>query len=143
MHNEVKSTLTSYGSGASFNPYQMAVHQFELAAEKLGLAEDIREILRKPKRELVVNFPVRLDNGHIKTFTGYRVQHNVNRGPAKGGIRYGPDVTLDEVKALAMWMTWKCAVVGIPFGGAKGGVICDPKIMSPAELERLTGRYAT
>jgi glutamate dehydrogenase (NAD(P)+) len=99
--------------------------------------------LRQPKRELTVNFPVRLDDGRIKTYTGYRVQHNVNRGPAKGGIRFGPDVTLDEVKALAMWMTWKCAVVGIPYGGAKGGVICDPKNMSPAELERLTRRYAT
>jgi len=121
----------------------MAVQQFELAADKLNLSEDMREILRHPKRELTVNFPVRLDNGRIKTYTGYRVQHNVNRGPAKGGIRYGPDVTLDEVKALAMWMAWKTAVVGIPFGGAKGGVICDPKSMSPAELERLTRRYAT
>ena len=103
----------------------------------------MREILRQPKRELVVNFPVRLDSGRIKTFTGYRVQHNLNRGPAKGGIRYSPDVTLDEVKALAMWMTWKCAVVGIPYGGAKGGVICDPKSMTPAELERMTRRYTT
>ncbi len=135
MHDDVKS--------AAINPYHMAVQQFELAAEKLGLSEDMREILRQPKRELTVNFPVRLDNGRIKTFTGYRVQHNVNRGPAKGGIRYGPDVTLDEVKALAMWMSWKCAVVGIPFGGAKGGVICDPKNMTPAELERMTRRYAT
>ena len=135
MHNEVKS--------ATINPYHMAVQQFELAAERLNLTEDMREILRQPKRELAVNFPVRLDSGRIKTFTGYRVQHNVNRGPAKGGIRYGPEVTLDEVKALAMWMTWKCAVVGIPFGGAKGGVICDPKSMSPGELERLTRRYAT
>jgi len=135
MHEEVKS--------AAINPYHMAVQQFELAADKLNLSEDMREILRQPKRELVVNFPVRLDSGRIKTFTGYRVQHNVNRGPAKGGIRYGPDVTLDEVKALAMWMAWKTAVVGIPFGGAKGGVICDPKTMSPAELERMTRRYAT
>ena len=135
MHEEVKS--------AALNPYQMAVQQFESAAEKLNLSEDMREILRQPKRELAVNFPVRLDSGRIKTFTGYRVQHNVNRGPAKGGIRYSPDVTLDEVKALAMWMTWKCAVVGIPFGGAKGGVICDPKHMSPSELERLTRRYTT
>jgi glutamate dehydrogenase (NAD(P)+) len=135
MHNEVKS--------AAINPYHMAVQQFEAAAEKLKLSEDMREMLRRPKRELSVNFPVRLDSGRIKTFTGYRVQHNVNRGPAKGGIRYGPDVTLDEVKALAMWMTWKCAVVGIPYGGAKGGVICDPKHMSPGELERLTRRYAT
>ena len=135
MHDDVRS--------AALNPYHMAVQQFEAAADKLSLSEDMREILRQPKRELVVNFPVRLDNGRIKTFTGYRVQHNVNCGPAKGGIRYGPDVTLDEVKALAMWMTWKCAVVGIPFGGAKGGVICDPKNMSPSELERLTRRYAT
>jgi glutamate dehydrogenase (NAD(P)+) len=135
MHDEVKS--------AALNPYHMALQQFEAAADKINLSEDMREILRQPKRELTVNFPVRLDNGRVKTFTGYRVQHNVNRGPAKGGIRYGPDVTLDEVKALAMWMTWKCAVVGIPFGGAKGGVICDPKQMSPSELERLTRRYAT
>ncbi|HKV57218.1 MAG TPA: Glu/Leu/Phe/Val dehydrogenase [Ktedonobacteraceae bacterium] len=133
MHDEVKP----------LNPYRMAVQQFDAAAEKLNLSEDMREILRQPKRELTVNFPVRLDNGRIKTYTGYRVQHNVNRGPAKGGIRYSPDVTLDEVKALAMWMAWKCAVVGIPFGGAKGGVICDPKNMSPAELERMTRRYAT
>jgi len=135
MHDEVKS--------AALNPYHMAVQQFELAADKLNLSEDMREILRQPKRELTVHFPVRLDDGHIKTYTGYRVQHNVNRGPAKGGIRYGPDVTLDEVKALAMWMAWKCAVVGIPYGGAKGGVICDPKHMSPAELERMTRRYTT
>src|SRR5258706_432519 len=135
MHDDVRS--------AALNPYYMAIQQFEAAADKLNLSEDMREILRQPKRELAVNFPVRLDNGRIKTFTGYRVQHNVNCGPAKGGIRYGPDVTLDEVKALAMWMTWKCAVVGIPFGGAKGGVICDPKNMSPSELERLTRRYAT
>ncbi|HLI06807.1 MAG TPA: Glu/Leu/Phe/Val dehydrogenase [Ktedonobacteraceae bacterium] len=133
MHNEV----------SSINPYHMAVEQFELAADRLNLSEDMREILRQPKRELIVHFPVRLDDGRIRTFTGYRVQHNVNRGPAKGGIRYSPEVTLDEVKALAMWMTWKCAVVGIPYGGAKGGVICDPKQMSPAELERLTRRYAT
>src|SRR5579875_392491 len=132
-----------HAEGRSLNPYHMAVQQFEAAAEKLHLSEDMREILRKPKRELGVNFPVRLDNGRIKTFTGYRVQHNVNRGPAKGGIRYSPQVTLDEVKALAMWMTWKCAVVGIPYGGAKGGVICDPKSMTPAELERMTRRYAT
>ena len=135
MHEEVKS--------AALNPYHMAVQQFEAAADKINLSEDMREILRQPKRELTVNFPVRLDSGRVKTYTGYRVQHNVNRGPAKGGIRYGPDVTLDEVKALAMWMTWKCAVVSIPFGGAKGGVICDPKHMSPSELERLTRRYAT
>jgi glutamate dehydrogenase (NAD(P)+) len=135
MHDEVSS--------APINPYHMAVQQFEQAAEKLALSEDMREILRQPKRELTVHFPVRLDNGRVKTFTGYRVQHNVNRGPAKGGIRYSPEVTLDEIKALAMWMAWKCAVVGIPYGGAKGGVICDPKTMNPSELERMTRRYAT
>ena len=142
MHNDVNASAQSRVHSA-VNPYRMAVQQFELAADKLNLSEDMREILRQPKRELAVNFPVRLDNGRIKTFTGYRVQHNMNRGPAKGGIRYSPDVTLDEVKALAMWMTWKCAVVGIPFGGAKGGVICDPKSMTPAELERMTRRYTT
>ncbi|MEO6889075.1 MAG: Glu/Leu/Phe/Val dehydrogenase [Ktedonobacteraceae bacterium] len=135
MHDDVKS--------AALNPYTMAVQQFESAASKLNLSEDMREILSRPKRELTVNFPVRLDNGRIRTFTGHRVQHNVNRGPAKGGIRYSPEVTLDEVRALAMWMTWKCAVVGIPYGGAKGGVVCDPKEMSSGELERMTRRYAT
>ena len=133
MHNDV----------SSFNPYQMAVQQFELAADKLDLSEDMREILRTPKRELTVHFPVRLENGRVKTFTGYRVQHNMNRGPAKGGIRFSPEVTLDEVRALAMWMTWKCAVVGIPYGGAKGGVLCDPKQMTMSELERMTRRYTT
>jgi glutamate dehydrogenase (NAD(P)+) len=127
----------------TFNPYEMAVQQFELAAEKLGLSEDLRLVLRKPKRELTVNFPVRLDDGRIEVVTGYRVQHNVTRGPAKGGVRYSPDVTLDEVRALAMWMTWKCAVVGIPYGGAKGGVICDPKAMTAGEIERLTRRFTT
>ncbi len=125
------------------NPYAMAVAQFDEAADRLGLSQAMRAILRKPKRELIVNFPVRMDNGDVEMFTGYRVQHNINRGPAKGGIRFSPEVSLDEVRALAMWMTWKCAVVGIPFGGAKGGVICDPHIMSSAELERMTRRYAT
>jgi glutamate dehydrogenase (NAD(P)+) len=125
------------------NPYDMAVAQFDEAAELLGLSQAMRAILRKPKRELIVNFPVRMDNGDVEMFTGYRVQHNINRGPAKGGIRFSPEVSLDEVRALAMWMTWKCAVVGIPFGGAKGGVICDPHHLSRSELERLTRRYAT
>jgi glutamate dehydrogenase (NAD(P)+) len=125
------------------NPYEMAVEQFEDAAQRLGLSQAMRAILSKPKRELTVNFPVRMDNGDVRMFTGYRVQHNINRGPAKGGIRYSPEVSLDEVRALAMWMTWKAAVVNIPFGGAKGGVICDPKNMTSAELERLTRRYAT
>ncbi len=125
------------------NPYEMAVAQFDEAADRLGLSQAMRAILRKPKRELIVNFPVRMDNGDVEMFTGYRVQHNINRGPAKGGIRFSPEVSLDEVRALAMWMTWKCAVVGIPFGGAKGGVLCDPHTLSRAELERLSRRYAT
>ena len=125
------------------NPYDVAVAQFDEAADRLGLSQAMRAILRKPKRELIVNFPVRMDNGDVEMFTGYRVQHNINRGPAKGGIRFSPEVSLDEVRALAMWMTWKCAVVGIPFGGAKGGVICDPHKMTHAELERMTRRYAT
>jgi glutamate dehydrogenase (NAD(P)+) len=125
------------------NPYTMAVAQFDAAADRLNLSEGMRAILRKPKRELTVNFPVRRDDGTVEVFTGYRVQHNINRGPGKGGIRYDANVSLDEVRALAMWMTWKCAVVDIPFGGAKGGVICDPKHMSLTELERLTRRYAT
>ncbi len=128
---------------ALMNPYDVAVAQFDEAAERLGLSQAMRAILRKPKRELIVNFPVRMDNGDVEMFTGYRVQHNINRGPAKGGIRFSPEVSLDEVRALAMWMTWKCAVVGIPFGGAKGGVICDPHKMSSSELERLTRRYTT
>lgn len=125
------------------NPFEVAIAQFDEAAERLGLSQSMRAILRKPKRELIVNFPVRRDNGDIEMFTGYRVQHNITRGPAKGGIRFSPYVSLDEVRALAMWMTWKCAVVGIPFGGAKGGVICDPHTMSRNELERMSRRYAT
>jgi len=125
------------------NPYEVAVSQFDEAADRLGLSQAMRAILRKPKRELIVNFPVRMDNGDVEMFTGYRVQHNINRGPAKGGIRFSPEVSLDEVRALAMWMTWKCAVVNIPFGGAKGGVLCDPHKLSRAELERLSRRYAT
>jgi glutamate dehydrogenase (NAD(P)+) len=125
------------------NPFAQAVAQFDAAAELLNLSQEMRAILRKPKRELTVNFPVRMDDGSVEMFTGYRVQHNINRGPAKGGIRFDANVTLDEVRALAMWMTWKCAVVNIPFGGAKGGVIVDPRKLSRAELERLTRRYAT
>ena len=125
------------------NPFAVAVEQFEVAAKRLNLSDDMRAILRQTKRELTVNFPVRMDDGSIRMYTGYRVQHNINRGPAKGGIRYDAGVTLDEVRALAMWMTWKCAVVDIPFGGAKGGVTVDPKPLSQAELERLTRRYAT
>lgn len=130
-------------SGSPENPYNVAVAQFDEAAEYLGLSQALRAILRQPKRELTVHFPVRLDNGDVEVFTGYRVQHNISRGPAKGGVRFSPDVSLDEIRALAMWMTWKCSVVGIPFGGAKGGVICDPTRMSRTELERMTRRYAT
>jgi glutamate dehydrogenase (NAD(P)+) len=125
------------------NPFQEAVAQFDAAAERLNLSQELSAILRAPKRELTVHFPVRMDDGHVQLFTGYRVQHNINRGPAKGGIRYDLGVSLDEVRALAMWMTWKCSVVNIPFGGAKGGVIVDPRQLSRAELERLTRRYAT
>jgi len=127
----------------ALGPLQIAQRQFDIAAEHLELAADLRRILRVCQRELTVHFPVRMDDGSIRVFEGYRMQHNLARGPAKGGIRYHPSLTLDEVKALAMWMTWKCAVVAIPFGGAKGGVVCDPKTMSRPELERLTRRYAT
>jgi glutamate dehydrogenase (NAD(P)+) len=125
------------------NPFEMALEQFDRAADILGLDAGMRETLRRPKRQLIVSIPVRMDDGSIHVFEGYRVQHNIARGPAKGGIRYHPQVTLDEVKALASWMTWKCSVVNIPFGGGKGGVICDPKSMSDGELERMTRRYAS
>jgi glutamate dehydrogenase (NAD(P)+) len=125
------------------SPYEIALAQFDKAAAYLSLKTGIAEMLRYPKRELTVNFPVHMDDGSVQIFTGYRVHHSATRGPTKGGIRYHPDVTLDEVRALAMWMTWKCAVVGIPYGGAKGGVVCNPKEMSLGELERLTRRYAT
>ncbi|HUK52308.1 MAG TPA: Glu/Leu/Phe/Val dehydrogenase [Candidatus Binatia bacterium] len=123
------------------NPYRIAQMQFDIAAEYLKLDTGLRQVLRTPKRILEVSVPVKMDNGQVKVFTGYRVQHNIARGPAKGGVRYHPSVTLDEVKALASWMTWKTATVNIPFGGGKGGVICDPKRMSKGELERLTRRY--
>jgi len=122
--------------------YDVALENFEKAAAALELSEDMKAMTKYPERILTVNVPVRMDTGEIKRFEGYRVQHNTARGPAKGGIRYHPAVTLDEVKALSMWMTWKCAVVNIPFGGAKGGVICNPKNLSVNELERLTRRYA-
>jgi glutamate dehydrogenase (NAD(P)+) len=125
------------------NPWQVAQQQFDLAAERLNLDEGMRRVLREPRRELTVHFPVKMDDGSVRVFTGYRVQHNLGRGPAKGGIRYHQDVSLDEVKALAMWMTWKCAVVGIPYGGGKGGVIVDPKKLSTKELEALSRRFFT
>ncbi len=125
------------------NPYRIAQIQFDIAAEYLKLDQGLRQILRTPKRILEVSIPTKMDNGQVKVFTGYRVQHNVARGPAKGGIRYHPGVTLDEVKALAAWMTWKTATVNIPYGGGKGGVICDPKRMTKPELERMTRRYTS
>jgi glutamate dehydrogenase (NAD(P)+) len=123
------------------NPWESAAHRFDEAAELLGLDDGMRKVLRQPAMELTVNFPVVLDDGRIEVFTGYRVQHSIARGPAKGGIRFAPDVSLDEVRALAAWMTWKCAVVNIPFGGGKGGVICEPQLLSESELERITRRY--
>ena len=123
------------------NPWEAQAARFDLAARKLNLDDGIWKVLRYPSREIIVHIPVGMDDGSIEVFTGYRVQHSASRGPCKGGIRYAPDVSLDEVRALASWMTWKCAVVNIPFGGAKGGVICDPKTMSQGELERLTRRY--
>ncbi len=123
------------------NPWVSADARFEFAAAKLGLDDGMRKVLKSPAREVTVHIPVQLDDGRLEVFTGYRVQHSIARGPGKGGIRYAPDVTLDEVRALASWMTWKCAVVNIPFGGAKGGVICTPSLMSDGELERLTRRY--
>src|SRR5438309_8701786 len=123
------------------NPWQSAAHRFDEAAELLKLDDGMRKVLRQPAMELTVNIPVVLDDGRIEVFTGYRVQHSIARGPAKGGIRFASDVTLDEVRALAAWMTWKCAVVNIPFGGGKGGVICEPAILSRAELEKITRRY--
>lgn len=123
------------------NPFDNALEQLRIASEFLNLDSGITQILSNPKRIITVSLPVKMDSGEIRVFTGYRVQYNDARGPAKGGIRYHPQVTLDEVKALACWMTWKCAVVDIPFGGAKGGVVCDPKSMSLSELERMTRRY--
>jgi glutamate dehydrogenase (NAD(P)+) len=123
------------------NPTEAQIARFDLAAHKLNLDEGLWKVLRYPTRELIVHIPVAMDNGKLEVFTGFRVQHSIARGPSKGGIRYAPDVTLDEVRALAAWMTWKCAVVNIPFGGAKGGVICDPHKMSMGELERMTRRY--
>ena len=134
---------TSHSIEQESNPWEQQAARFNLAAEKLKLDEGLWRVLRQPNREIIVHIPVTMDNGQLEVFTGYRVQHSIARGPAKGGVRYAPDVTLDEVRALASWMTWKCAVVNIPFGGAKGGIICDPKRMSRGELERLTRRYTS
>jgi glutamate dehydrogenase (NAD(P)+) len=128
-------------SHTELNAFEEMVQRFNIAAEKLNLDDGLYQVLLTPDREIGVAIPVMMDNGSLKVFKGYRVQHSLARGPAKGGIRYAPDVTLDEVRALAAWMTWKCAVVNLPFGGAKGGIICDPKALSNAELEKLTRRY--
>ncbi|HUA97021.1 MAG TPA: Glu/Leu/Phe/Val dehydrogenase [Terracidiphilus sp.] len=134
------STLTL---DQEINPWEAQSARFDFAARKLNLDEGLWKLLRSPSRELIVHFPVPMDDGRIEMFTGFRVQHSIARGPCKGGIRYSPEVTLDEVRALASWMTWKCAVVNIPFGGAKGGVVCDPRRMSQGELERMTRRYTS
>src|SRR5260370_1366677 len=123
------------------NPWLSAAARFDEAVERLGLDEGLCKVLRTAALELTVHIPVQLDDGRLEVFTGYRVQHSIARGPSKGGVRFAPDVTLDEVRALAAWMTWKCAVVNIPFGGGKGGVIHDPAVLSEGELERITRRY--
>ncbi len=123
------------------NVYQNAEARFEVAANKLGLEQGLYRYLKYPSKEVTLYIPIGMDNGTLEVFTGYRVLHSTVRGPGKGGIRFAPDVSIDEVRALATWMTWKCAVVNIPFGGAKGGIICDPRKMSRGELERLTRRY--
>jgi glutamate dehydrogenase (NAD(P)+) len=135
--------MTTERAAPAINPWLVAQRQFDIAADKLNLDPGLRQVLREPRRELHVHFPVKMDDGSVRVFTGFRVQHNLSRGPAKGGIRYHQDVSIDEVKALAMWMTWKCAVAGIPFGGGKGGVVVDPKKLSRRELENLTRRFAT
>ncbi len=134
-------TQAAPAAESEINPWESAAHRFDEAAELLKLDDGMRKVLRTPAMELTVNIPVILDDGRIEVFTGYRVQHSIARGPAKGGIRFAPDVSLDEIRALAAWMTWKCAVVNIPFGGAKGGVVCDPHLLSEGELERITRRY--
>jgi glutamate dehydrogenase (NAD(P)+) len=133
--------MTTLSLEQELNPWEAQAARFDFAAQKLNLDDGLWKILRYPTREIIVHIPVAMDDGRIEVFTGFRVQHSIARGPAKGGVRYSPDVTLDEVRALASWMTWKCAVVNIPFGGAKGGIIVDPKKLSMSELEKLTRRY--
>lgn len=141
MANPMADEMRRFKATDEKNPFEAMSERFDRAAQLLGLDPDLYAVMRVPSRELKVYIPVRMDSGHIQVFEGYRVQHNFARGPAKGGIRYAPDVSLDEVKALSAWMTWKCAVVNVPFGGGKGGIICDPRQMSIGELERLTRRY--
>src|SRR5579859_5355197 len=133
--------MTTLSLEQELNPWEAQAARFDFAAQKLNLDDGLWKILRYPTREIIVHIPVAMDDGRMEVFTGFRVQHSIARGPAKGGVRYSPDVTLDEVRALASWMTWKCAVVNIPFGGAKGGIIVDPKKLSMSELEKLTRRY--
>lgn len=141
MANPMADEMRRFKATDEKNPFEAMSERFDKAAQLLGLDPDLYAVMRVPSRELKVYIPVRMDTGHLQVFEGYRVQHNFARGPAKGGIRYAPDVTLDEVKALSAWMTWKCAVVNVPFGGGKGGIICNPIQMSLGELERLTRRY--
>jgi glutamate dehydrogenase (NAD(P)+) len=141
MISEAQTMETALLTEQETNPLTAAEARFDEAAARLRLDDGMRKVLRTPSKELTVYIPVQLDDGRLEVFTGYRVQHSIARGPAKGGIRFAPDLTLDEVRALATWMTWKCAVVNIPFGGAKGGVICDPELLSQGELERITRRY--
>jgi glutamate dehydrogenase (NAD(P)+) len=136
-----EGVLPVHHGADEMNPWLAAEARFNIAARALNMDEGMRKVLRTPAREITVYIPVMMDDGRIEVFTGYRVHHSVARGPGKGGIRYAPDVTIEEVRALASWMTWKTAVVNLPYGGAKGGVICDPRIMSPGELEKLTRRY--
>ncbi len=143
MANPMADEMRRFKGTVEQNPFEAMSERFDRAAQLLNLDDDLYAVMRVPTREIKVYIPVRMDTGHIQVFEGYRVQHNFARGPAKGGIRYAPDVSLDEVKALAAWMTWKCAVVNVPFGGGKGGIICDPIQMSIGELERLTRRYTS
>jgi glutamate dehydrogenase (NAD(P)+) len=139
--NPMADEMRRFKGSDEKNPFEAMSERFDRAAQLLGLDPDLYTVMRVPSREIKVYIPVKMDSGHLVVFEGYRVQHNFARGPAKGGIRYAPDVTLDEVKALSAWMTWKCAVVNVPFGGGKGGIVCDPKQMSQGELERMTRRY--
>ena len=135
--------MTTLMLDKEMNPWEAQAARFDFAAHKLNLDEGLWKVLRLPNREIIVHFPIAMDDGSVEVFTGFRVHHSMARGPGKGGIRYAPDVNLDEVRALASWMTWKCAVVNIPFGGSKGGVICDPRKLSQGELERITRRYTS
>lgn len=143
MANPMADEMRRFRGSDEKNPFEAMSERFDRAAKLLNLEEDLYAVMRVPSREIKVYIPVRMDSGHIQVFEGFRVQHNFARGPAKGGIRYAPDVSLDEVKALSAWMTWKCAVVNVPFGGGKGGIICDPHQMSIGELERMTRRYTS